>query len=118
MNMLRFELLSPWGGHVSLCVNGGSKYNAQRASIHDRTLKQERQAAYRGQSYGVDIYHLMTGFELSWRQATRRLCYFWSNNLFAPCAGKVVDTLNNKPDMVFQTADNIAARRQPRPDRM
>lgn len=100
------DIAFPMGPGTYLVVNGGSNItlNAHLFTIDPQT---ERQAAYRGQSYGVDIIKLNDwGFRASgWRPSDPSGYAIFGRTIYAPCAGKVVDTLNNKPDMVVPTAD-------------
>lgn len=100
------DLALPFPTGDYLVVSGGNRHliNAHQDTLPPRTAKQ---AAYRGQSYGVDIVGLNAIGRTSsgWqpRQPDRHTIF--GTPVLAPCGGRVVTTLNNRPDMPVPVPD-------------
>ena len=89
-----------------LVANGGSTQtvNAHLATLHPKT---ERQRAYRGQSYAVDLVKLGTlGFRASgWRPPLPPAYETFGEAVFAPCAGTIIAARGDRPDNVVPQLD-------------
>lgn len=100
------ELVSPLPPGRYLVVNGGSRTltNAHLETLHPET---PRQAAYRGQSYGVDIVGL-TSFgrtSTSWKPKHPGRYAIFGTPILAPCDGVVIARLDGRADMPVPIPD-------------
>ncbi|MBG0792437.1 M23 family metallopeptidase [Methylocystis sp. H62] len=100
------DLAFPLGPGVYLVANGGSRdiVNAHFLTLNPAT---ERQRAYRGQSYGVDLVKL-GGFGLrapGWRPREPARYEIFGEPVLAPCAGAVLSAGDGMPDMPVPEQD-------------
>jgi hypothetical protein len=100
------DLAFPLGPGVYLVANGGSReiVNAHFLTLNPAT---ERQRAYRGQSYGVDLVKL-GGFGLrapGWRPRDPARYEIFGEPVLAPCAGAVLSAGDGMPDMPVPEQD-------------
>jgi hypothetical protein len=100
------DLASPLAPGRYLVVNGGrsSLINGHLKTLHPKTA---RQAAYRGQSYGVDIVGLTAFGRTSdgWRPRAPDRYAIFGRRVVAPCDGRVVASLDGRPDMPVPVLD-------------
>lgn len=100
------DIAFPIGSGTYLVANGGS---TETINGHFITLdpKTERQRAYRGQSYGVDLVKLdKWGLRSSgWRPADPAAYAIFGEPVLAPCAGKVVAASDGMADMMVPQTD-------------
>jgi hypothetical protein len=93
------------GGHY-LVVNGG---NHIAVNAHLMTLDEtvERFQQWRGQSYGVDIIGTdALGFRADGLQPSDPAAYaVYGTPVLAPCAGQVMDAVDDRPDMPVPEVD-------------
>lgn len=96
----------PLGPGTYLVTSGGSK---QIVNGHVMTLrpKTDRQRAYRGQSYAVDLIKLgAVGFRApGWRPRDPAAYEIFGELVLAPCSGDVISALDGKPDMPVPEMD-------------
>ncbi|WP_118856527.1 M23 family metallopeptidase [Sphingomonas mesophila] len=99
-------LANPLPAGNVMVVNGGSRelINAHLETLHPRTA---RQAAHRGQSYGVDLVRLFpSGRHVrGWQPSDPARYAIWGTPVLAPCAGEVVARLDGRPDMPVPRTD-------------
>lgn len=93
------------GSHPHQVVNGG---NSRLLNSHLETLEPiARYAAWRGQSYGVDLVRLdgwgRRGEGLLPADPTRYQIH--GQAVTAPCSGAVVSTVSDRPDMLVPVRD-------------
>lgn len=100
------DLAFPMGPGRYLVASGGA---SQTINGHFLTLnpKTDRQRAYRGQSYAVDLVALGSwGRRASgWRPADPAAYVIFGQAVFAPCAGTVIASLDGMPDMPVPTTN-------------
>lgn len=100
------DLTFPMGPGIYLIVNGGS---AQTVNGHMMTLNPEtdRQRAYRGQSYAVDLIKLGSfGFRApGWRPDDPAAYAIFGMPVFAPCSGEVLSARGDMSDMPVPDMD-------------
>lgn len=100
------NLSFPLGPGTYLVVNGGS---TKTVNAHFLTLepKTDRQRAYRGQSYAVDLIKLGdTGLRApGWRPRDPTVYEIFGEPVLAPCSGNVASALDGKPDMPVPEMD-------------
>lgn len=89
-----------------LVVNGGNSsiINAHLETLHPQT---PRQALYRGQSYGVDIIALRRDGRqtIGWQPSNPRDYAIFGTAVLAPCEGRVIQSRNDRPDMMVPIPD-------------
>jgi hypothetical protein len=98
------DLVSPLRGDRYVVVNGGG---STLINAHIGTLSAPSFAAYRGQSYGIDIIELGPfGLRASGVVPADPAAYaIFGDPVYAPCAGEVIATFNEAPDMRPPTPD-------------
>jgi hypothetical protein len=96
----------PMGPGTYLVANGGSN---RMMNAHLMTLapQNERQAAYRGQSYAVDFIKIgKLGLRApGWRPTDPSTYVIFGDPVYAPCEGTVIRTLDGQPDMAVPKLD-------------
>ncbi|MGB5336443.1 MAG: serine hydrolase [Woeseiaceae bacterium] len=96
----------PLGTGTYLIANGGSR---EIVNAHVRTLDSsvERFREYRGQSYGIDLVELNAfGLRSAGLQPADPAAYeIYGNPVYAPCAGQVVASRNDRADMQAPVMD-------------
>ncbi len=89
-----------------LVANGGSNSltNAHLKTLHPKT---PRQAAHRGQSYGIDIVGLERFGRSSdgWQPRNPERYAIFGTPIIAPCAGRVMRQVDGRPDMPVPERD-------------
>lgn len=94
------DLAFPLGPGAYLVASGGS---TAIVNGHFMTLepKTDRQRAYRGQSYAVDLIKLGdAGLRApGWRPRDPAVYEIFGEPVLAPCSGRVLSALDGKPDM-------------------
>lgn len=100
------DLPFPLGPGTYLVASGGSTkiVNGHFLTLEPQT---DRQRAYRGQSYAVDLIKL-GGFGLrarGWRPRDPSVYEIFGEPVLAPCSGEVLSTMNGKPDMPVPETD-------------
>jgi hypothetical protein len=98
------ELAFPLRGGTYLVVNGGSQ---ALVNAHLGTLEGERFAAYRGQSYGVDLVRVdRLGLRVHGLLPADPARYFiFGDPVMAPCGGQIVAAEDGADDMPPPQAD-------------
>jgi hypothetical protein len=100
------DIAFPMDPGIYLVVNGGATnaVNGHFLTLHPKT---ERQAAYRGQSYAVDLIKIdERGLRASgWRPTNPAAYSIFAEPVYAPCSGTVIETLDGKPDMPVPSTD-------------
>lgn len=100
------DLAFPMGPGHYLVANGGA---TKIVNGHFLTLepKTDRQAAYRGQSFAVDLVKLdQYGFRApGWRPRDPRSYAIFGEPVYAPCSGTVISVRNDLPDMPVPEMD-------------
>jgi hypothetical protein len=100
------DIAFPMGAGTYLVANGGSTLTV---NAHLKTLvpTTDRQRAYHGQSYGVDLIKLGDlGLRATqWRPRDPSEYVIYAEPVLAPCAGKVLAALDGKPDMPVPEMD-------------
>ncbi|MEL7446883.1 MAG: peptidoglycan DD-metalloendopeptidase family protein [Pseudomonadota bacterium] len=100
------DLPLPLGPGTYLVANGGA---TEIVNGHLLTLdpKTERQRAYRGQSYAVDLVKVNgLGLRASgWRPANPESYLIFGEPVFAPCEGTVIGARDGIPDMPVPIPD-------------
>jgi len=100
------EVASPLPAGRYVVVNGGSRSltNAHLETLHPTTA---RQAAYRGQSYAIDVVGLTPMGRMSegWRPRDPARYAIFGMPVIAPCNGRVIQRLDGSPDMPIPVAD-------------
>lgn len=100
------DIAFPMGAGTYLVANGGS---TETINGHFVTLdpKTERQRAYRGQSYGIDLVKLDRWGRRSvgWRPADPAGYFVFGEPVLAPCAGNVLAAIDGMPDMMVPQTD-------------
>jgi hypothetical protein len=100
------NLALPLGPGTFLVASGGA---TRAVNDHFITLEPEtdRQRAYRGQSYGVDLVKLgPAGFRASgWRPSDPTAYAIFGEPVFSPCSGEVLAASGDKPDMPVPETD-------------
>lgn len=98
------DLAFPLRGGTYLVVNGGSQ---ALINAHVGTLEGERFAAYRGQSYGLDLVRInRAGFRVPGLLPADPAAYLiYGDPILAPCQGRVVHAMDGAPDMPPPRAD-------------
>jgi hypothetical protein len=87
-----------------LVANGGT---STLLNAHVATLEGERFRAWRGQSYGYDLVRvdaLGRRSRTPWPRALEDYASF-GTPVYAPCAGRVLETVNDQPDRVPPARD-------------
>ena len=101
------DLVFPLGAGDYLIANGGATENV---NAHFLTLapRTQRQAAYRGQSFGVDIVKLgRFGLRArGWRPSDPGEYEIFGTAVLAPCSGEVIKAEDGMPDMPVPVADS------------
>lgn len=101
------DLAFPMSAGTYFVANGGS---TATVNAHFLTLdpKTERQRAYRGQSYAVDLVKLgKLGLRArGWRPPLPTAYETFGEAVFAPCDGTVIAARNDRPDMLVPQMDN------------
>lgn len=101
------KLAFPFESGRYLIANGGASeiVNAHFLTLNPRT---DRQRAYRGQSYGVDIVQLgALGMRApGWRPEEPAAYRIFGEPVLAPCAGTVLATLDGRRDMPVPETDS------------
>lgn len=100
------DLVFPMNPGTYLVVNGGAN---ERVNAHFLTLAPttERQAAYRGQSYAVDLIKIdRLGLRASgWRPRGPAAYAIFGEPVYAPCAGTVIQMSDGQADMPVPKMD-------------
>ncbi|MEQ9586893.1 MAG: M23 family metallopeptidase [Parvibaculaceae bacterium] len=100
------DIAFPMGPGIYLVANGGatSAVNGHFLTLHPNT---ERQAAYRGQSYAVDLIKIDEwGLRApGWRPTDPAAYRIFGEPVYAPCRGIVIASDDGMPDMVVPTTD-------------
>jgi hypothetical protein len=98
------DLVFPLGSGTYLVVNGGSQ---ALTNAHLGTLKGERFAPYRGQSYGVDLVRInRLGLRVPGLLPADPAAYLiYGDPVLAPCRGRVVLAEDGAADMPPPQAD-------------
>ena len=100
------DLASPLPPGRYLVASGGNGplINGHLKTLHPNTA---RQAAYRGQSYGVDIVGLNTVGRTSsgWQPSDPRRHVIFGTTVLAPCSGQVISVRDDRPDMPVPIPD-------------
>jgi hypothetical protein len=100
------DIVFPMGPGTYLVANGGAH---QLLNRHFLTLqpKTERQSAYRGQSYGVDVIKIdKLGLRTSgWRPRDPAAYGIFGEAVYAPCSGSVIAVADGQADMPVPTMD-------------
>lgn len=100
------DMTFPLGPGDYLVANGGSTatVNAHFLTLNPKT---ERQRAYRGQSYAVDLIKIdPLGLRASgWRPRDPALYAIFGDPVLAPCAGTVMSVEDGLPDMPVPESD-------------
>lgn len=103
---LIIDLEFPLGLGDYLVANGGA---SEIVNGHFLTLtpKTDRQRAYRGQSYGVDLIKIdKWGLRAaSWRPSDPANYAIFGEQVFAPCDGEVLRAADGMPDMQVPNTD-------------
>ena len=107
------DLALPFEDGKYLVVNGGSHV---LVNAHLATLNGNRFAAYRGQSYGVDLVRIdFLGLRARGLLPADPAAYrTFDEPVLAPCAGRVVAAVDGFPDMPPPQVDRTPHGRQPR----
>lgn len=101
------DLAFPLGPGTYLVVNGGSTelINAHVATLEPET---DRQRAYRGQSFAVDL--VQTGSlgmrATGWRQRDPANYEIFGQQVLAPCAGRIIAARDDRQDMPVPVMDS------------
>lgn len=100
------DLSFPMGSGRYLIANGGASavVNGHFATLQPKT---DRQRAYRGQSYAVDIIKLGPwGLRTrGWRPTDPAAYAIFGELVRAPCSGSVLSAVDGKPDMPVPVVD-------------
>ena len=100
------DIAFPMGAGDYLIVNGGANavINGHYLTLDPET---ERQRAYRGQSYGVDLIKLgQWGLRASgWRPTDPAAYAIFGETVYAPCSGTVRKAADGMADMPVPTTD-------------
>lgn len=100
------DLPMPLGPGTYLVANGGanSTVNGHFLTLEPKT---ERQRAYRGQSFGVDLVKIDSlGLRTSgWRPSDPADYQIYREPVFSPCAGTVISARKDLPDMPVPIPD-------------
>lgn len=100
------DLAFPLGEGRYWIANGGSR---EMINAHYLTLdpKTERQAAYHGQSYAIDLIQISnTGFRATgWRPADPAQYLIYGKPVYAVCDGSVISAASDRPDMPVPMTD-------------
>lgn len=100
------EVAFPMGPGTYQVVNGGATQavNAHLMTLEPRT---DRQRAYRGQSYAVDLIKLgRLGLRApGWRPRLPSKYEIFGEPVFAPCHGRVLRAIDGMPDMPVPEVD-------------
>lgn len=100
------DVSSPLPPGRYVVVNGGSRglTDSHLETLRPRTA---RQAAYRGQSYGIDIAGLTAWDRISdgWSPSDPRRYAIFGTPIVAPCSGRVIARLDGRRDMPVPLPD-------------
>lgn len=100
------ELEFPLGSGTYLVASGGASgtINGHFLTLNPKT---ERQAAYRGQSFGADLIKIdALGLRTSgWRPADPSAYAIFGEPVYSPCDGEVLRALDGKRDMPVPQTD-------------
>ncbi|WGV25655.1 M23 family metallopeptidase [Halotia branconii] len=102
------NLAFPLRGGDYLILNGGSDI---RINAHLKTMDESvaRFRAYRGQSYGIDIIQIdRFGLRTQGVVPSDPVAYqIYGEPVLAPCAGKIVQAIDDLPDMTIPQIDRV-----------
>lgn len=100
------DLAFPMGPGTYLVASGGS---TATVNAHFKTLEPQtdRQRAYRGQSYAIDLIKFSRfGFRArGWRPLKPSAYAIFGELVLAPCSGSVLSARNDLPDMIVPQRD-------------
>ena len=101
------DLRLPLGSGIYLVANGGA---SETINGHFLTLEPatDRQRAYRGQSYAVDLVKITAmGWRApSWRPSDPSMYHIFGEPVFSPCTGTVTSAIGEMPDMPVPQSDS------------
>jgi len=105
-NATVINIAFPMGPGTYIVVSGGADQvvNGHFLTLHPKT---DRQRAYRGQSYGLDLIKIdRLGFRTEgWRPIDPAEYKIFGEPVYAPCSGTIIEASDGMPDMPVPATD-------------